>query len=149
MPETTEPNGAPAVEPRPSPLRRFFTRRNLIIGAIVLIVFDIALTHYLFNSKQRNLFLHNLITATKEGGREMTLADFTSFEWTRVHVRPLTKGSEFWFSTYDSRTYLFDHIFTFDDGEVVVTALSGTVYEPGDMFTVRRENASIRLTPKP
>jgi len=128
-------------------LGRILTKRNIVIFALVVIVFDIALTHYFFNSRQRAVFLSATITAARDGDGPVTLGDLTRFEWRNVTVTPKADGTRFWFSTYDRKTYIFDYILDYGAEEIRLEAAPGTVFTPDSKFTLKREGTGIRILP--
>lgn len=133
--------------PAPSRLGRLFSKRNIIIAAFIVLILDIALTHYFFNSRHRRLFRASAIRAASEAGTLTTLGELTAFEWKNASIEPLERGGRFWFCTYDSRTYLFDYIFSFADGEIVTEADASATYTPDSAFVLTKDGKTVRMRP--
>ncbi len=129
---------------------RLLTRRNLILIAAIVIVADIVLTRYFFTSRYRALFLNRIAVAAGErGGDPVRLGDLTPFAWTRAEVaRRENGGARFWFSTYGSRTYVFDYIFDYTPGELEAAIPAGfPPCLPDSEFVLERGVSGVHMRP--
>lgn len=130
-------------------LGRILTKRNIVIFAFVLIVFDIALTRYFFTSRHKALFLSDTIVAAREREGPVALGELTKFEWKNVTVTPRADGGRFWFSTYDSKTFIFDYVLDYDAGEIRPETSPGAVFTPDSKFVLERDATGVRMRPAP
>jgi hypothetical protein len=127
---------------------RLLTRRNLILVAALVIVADIVLTHYFFNSRYKALFLNRTALAARDATGPVRLGDLTPFEWKRAEIALRDNGgTRFWFTTYETRTYVFDYILEYEPGEIDVDVPSGSLCIPDNEFVLERDEGGVHLRP--